>query len=142
MDLLVCYYIIYNRQRLKEFCLQQEDNCHRRYAKGSLQDYASVPSTSTRTRTRTRTTRTQTFYHTSIISLLNWRQSNVALCVKPVACSCTDVNLDSDVWMCLDMHNTTLVKSQCISGFTCMLLYNIRVTTIERKRPTTRTQLS
>ena len=40
-----------------------------------------------------------------------WR-SNVLLWIQPVACSCTDVNFDSDVWMYLDVHITTLAKSQ------------------------------
>ena len=38
--------------------------------------------------------------------------SNVALWMQPVAYSCTDVDFDSDVWMCLDVDITTLAKSQ------------------------------
>ena len=104
----------------------------------------SVPSASTRSRTRTkrtrtRTTRTQTYYHTksfskwavgsmyssSLIVLFNLRQSNVALWIQPVARSCTGVNLDSDVWMCLDTHNTTLVKSQFLIQLTYVFVYII-----------------
>ena len=43
----------------------------------------------------------------------NWAQwqSNVAVWMQPVAYSCTDVDFDSDVWMCLDVDTTTLAKS-------------------------------
>ena len=42
-----------------------------------------------------------------------WRwQSNMAMWMQPVAYSYTDVDFDSDVWVCLEVDITTLAKSQ------------------------------
>ena len=44
--------------------------------------------------------------------LNGWRWwSNVAVWMQPVAYSYTDVDFDSDVWVCLDVDITTLTKS-------------------------------
>ena len=58
-----------------------------------------------------------------------WR-SNVAVWVTPVACPCTDADLGSDVWICLEIHTTTLAKSGQSSGHPsrvmplCPFVYN------------------
>ena len=44
-------------------------------------------------------------------TIWGWWWSDVAVWMQPVAYSCTDVDFDSDVWMCLDVDITTLAKS-------------------------------
>ena len=47
-----------------------------------------------------------------LIHLFDKWCSNMAVWVPPIACSYTDVDLDSDMWICLDIHTTILAKSQ------------------------------
>ena len=51
-----------------------------------------------------------------VVPLCAFWWSNVAVWVKPVACSHTDADLGSDVWICLEIHTTTLAKSGPPSG--------------------------
>ena len=83
-------------------------------------------------------------------TIWGWWWSNVAVWMQPVAYSCTDVDFDSDVWMCLDVDITTLAKSlkswqshcnhivttgelgrRFIKTFTCTSPHNLRMVMIQ-----------